>query len=377
MDEFDPTQHPHRRYNPLTDEYILVSPHRARRPWLGQVEPPQPPSLPQYDPACYLCPGNKRAGGIVNDAYTSTFIFANDFAALAPAPVPAPPEPPHPLLASRAVHGRCDVIVFHPRHDLTLARLDPSSISAVINEWIRVYKERSSLDGIRYVQIFENKGAMMGCSNPHPHCQVWSMSDIPTIPGKELASFKRYASSGSDAPATDAPKAANNRPCLLCEYAHFEVNGASGERILTKNDSWVALVPWWATWPFELLVLPYRRHIRSISDLTPEEKSDFARILSEVTIRYDNLFFCSFPYSMGIHQGPISLEAARVKKDCENECEVAHLHLHFAPPLLRSATVRKFLVGFELMAEAQRDLTPEQGASRLRECGTKHYADSL
>ncbi|OCB86353.1 hypothetical protein A7U60_g6668 [Sanghuangporus baumii] len=320
MDEFDPTQHPHRRYNPLTDEYILVSPHRARRPWLGQVEPSQPPSLPQYDPACYLCPGNKRAGGIVNDAYTSTFIFPNDFAALTPAPVPAAPEPPHSLL---------------------------------------------------------NKGAMMGCSNPHPHCQVWSMSDIPTIPGKELASFKRYASSESDVPASDAPKAANNRPCLLCEYAHFEVNGSSGERIVTKNDDWVALVPWWATWPFELLVLPYRRHIRSISDLTPEEKSDFARILSEVTIRYDNLFFSSFPYSMGIHQGPISLEAAQVKKDCEDDCEVPHLHLHFAPPLLRSATVRKFLVGFELMAEAQRDLTPEQGASRLRECGTKHYADSL
>ncbi|EJD08531.1 galactose-1-phosphate uridylyltransferase [Fomitiporia mediterranea MF3/22] len=375
MDEFDPTQHTHRRYNPLTDEYILVSPHRARRPWLGQIEPPQPSSLPQYDPSCYLCPGNKRAGGHQNDAYTSTYTFNNDYAALAPAPVPPPPEPAHPLLAYNSVHGECDVIVFHPRHDLTLARLSLDDISIVIREWIRIYEERSKEEGIRYVQIFENKGAMMGCSNPHPHNQVWSMSDIPTIPAKEFASLLRYAQKPQE--SSQAPRGPENRPCLLCEYAHLEVNDSNGERIVSKNEDWVALVPWWATWPFEVLMLPYRRHIHSLPDLTPTELASFARILSEITLRYDNLFTCSFPYSMGIHQAPLSKAAAIAKNECLEEYSIAHLHLHFFPPLLRSASVRKFLVGFELMAEAQRDLTPEQGASRLRECALKHYADSL
>ncbi|KAH8110056.1 galactose-1-phosphate uridylyltransferase, partial [Phellopilus nigrolimitatus] len=371
MAEFDPTSHPHRRYNPLTEEYVLVSPHRAKRPWLGQVEPPQALSLPEYDPACYLCPGNQRIGGATNPVYSSTFTFQNDFAALAPAPVPSPPEPAHPLLATRAVHGLCDVLIFHPRHDLTLARLKPLDICTIIDEWVRVFIERSKENGIRYVQIFENKGAMMGCSNPHPHGQVWSMSDIPSIPAKELASLRRYAL--SDVAVSSAPKGPLGRPCLLCEYAHFEASGADDKRVVAKNDDWVALVPWWATWPFEVLLLPYRRHIASLLELSSDEKSNLAQILSEVTIRFDNLFSCSFAYSMGIHQAPLARESAEAKHECEDECDVAHLHFHFLPPLLRSATVRKFLVGFELMAESQRDLTPEQGAERLRGCPTTHY----
>ncbi|THH05978.1 hypothetical protein EW145_g4403 [Phellinidium pouzarii] len=388
--EFDAALHPHRRFNPLTEEYVLVSPHRARRPWLGQVEPPQPVSLPEYDPSCFLCPGNERVGGTTNPVYSSTFTFSNDFAALAPAPVPSPPEPVHPLLETRPVHGHCDVLVFHPRHDLSLARLKPAAISSIIDEWTRVYAKRSSDDGIRYIQIFEarssvyfdvlqglpslqNKGAMMGCSNPHPHGQVWSMSDVPSIPAKELASFQRYAS--SKVGSSKAPRGPFERPCLLCEYAHFEANNAADVRIVVRNEDWIVLVPWWATWPFEILLLPFRRHIPSLLDLTADEKSSFAQILAEVTVRYDNLFSCSFAYSMGIHQAPISREAAEAKKECESQSDVAHLHLHFLPPLLRSASVRKFLVGFELLAEAQRDLTPEQGAERLRECASIHYAD--
>ncbi|KAI5120360.1 hypothetical protein M0805_006883 [Coniferiporia weirii] len=371
---FDPTLHPHRRYNPLTEEYILVSPHRARRPWLGQVEPPQPLSLPEYDPSCYLCPGNERAGGVTNHTYSSTFTFANDFAALASAPIPPPPEPVHPLLATRPVHGRCDVLVFHPRHDLTLARLGLDDISSIIDEWVRIYTQRSLEDGIKYIQIFENKGAMMGCSNPHPHGQVWSMSDIPSIPAKELASLQRYAL--SEVEISGAPRGPLNRPCLLCEYAHHEATNAGGVRVVAKNEDWVALVPWWATWPFELLLLPFKRHIASLSHLNTDEKYSLAQILSEVTIRYDNLFSCSFAYSMGIHQAPISQEAVEAKNECKSECDVAHLHMHFLPPLLRSSSVRKFLVGFELMAEAQRDLSPEQGAERLRACPTTHYADA-
>ncbi|KAI0075447.1 galactose-1-phosphate uridylyltransferase [Panus rudis PR-1116 ss-1] len=370
--EFDPTTHPHRRFNPLTNEYVLVSPHRTKRPWQGQVESPQTAQLPQYDPTCYLCPGNTRAGGKKNDSYTRTTVFENDYAAVLPPPGPAPPAPPHPLLTSDPVEGGCDVIVFHPRHDLTLARLSRDDILNVIAEWQSVYNRRGSQDGIKYVQIFENKGSIMGCSNPHPHGQAWSLSVIPTLPATELENLTKY--SATNTPSDGAPKGPGGKACLLCEYVHFEVNQERDSgRIVVQNDHWVALVPWWAIWPFEILLLPYRRHISAIDELTDEEKTSWADILSSVTKRYDNLFSCSFAYSMGIHQRPIpKKEGLQVP----HEHDVAHLHLHFAPPLLRSATVRKFLVGFELMAEPQRDLTPEQAAARLRALSEVHYLDA-
>ncbi|KAF4578689.1 galactose-1-phosphate uridyl transferase [Pleurotus pulmonarius] len=361
MADFDPSTHPHRRYNPLLDEYILVSPHRTKRPWLGQVEPPQTTTLPAYDEKCYLCPGNTRSNGERNPQFKDTYIFDNDFAALLPLPQPETPKPPHPLLTTQSVHGACDVLVFHPRHNLTLAQLSVEEIEKIVHAWIEIYNRRGRQEGIKYVQIFENKGSMMGCSNPHPHGQTWSTSAVPTIPSKELAALRHY--SLQNEPSAGAPRGPEGRACMLCEYAHVEVHTTEEDRVVVKNEHWVALVPWWATWPFELLVLPYVRHIPSIADLTNDEIASFADILSSVTVVYDNLFSCSFAYSMGIHQRPVP----------DARDDIAHLHLHFAPPLLRSASVRKFLVGFELMAEAQRDLTPEQGATRLRACSRIHY----
>ncbi|RDB21214.1 Galactose-1-phosphate uridylyltransferase [Hypsizygus marmoreus] len=368
MSEFDPSTHPHRRLNPLTNEHVLVSPHRNKRPWLGQTEAPQVTSLPQYDSDCYLCPGNVRSGGQRNPVYDQTYTFVNDFAAVLPPPAPSAPLAPHPLLTTEPVHGACDVLIFHPRHDLTLARLAVEDIGRVIDQWIHIYRQRGSQDGIRYVQIFENKGAIMGCSNPHPHGQVWSLSEVPTLPATEIASLKRYSFSGS--PASEAPRGPKGRPCLLCDYAHLEMH--QQERIVVQNEYWVAVVPWWAIWPFEILLLPYKRHIPSIAHLSAEEKSALANILVKITTRYDNLFSCSFAYSMGIHQRPTPSSSSQ---DEDEQDDIAHLHFHFSPPLLRSATIRKFLVGFELMSEAQRDLTPEQAAGRLRDCSEVHYLD--
>ncbi|KAF7971637.1 hypothetical protein HWV62_24117 [Athelia sp. TMB] len=375
MTEFDPSTHPHRRFNPLTNEYILVSPHRTKRPWLGQTEEPQASNLPEYDPKCFLCPGNKRIGGEQNEAYENTMVFENDFAAVLPPPGPIAPPAPHPLLTTQPVEGGCDVLCFHPRHDLTLARLEVPDIERVIDEWQNVYLKRGRQEGIKYVQIFENKGAMMGCSNPHPHGQVWSLSAVPTLPATEIASLTRYAS--SEVAPSGAPKGPNGCPCMLCEYAHFEFTVPESEsRVVVKNEHWVALVPWWATWPFEILLLPHSRHIPSLYHLSAKEKVSFAQILSQITKRYDNLFNCSFAYSMGIHQRPIP-PANGVDLSVLGSEDIAHLHLHFSPPLLRSSTVRKFLVGFELMGEAQRDLTPEQAAKRLRDCEAVHYLDRV
>ncbi|KAI0798121.1 putative GAL7-UDP-glucose--hexose-1-phosphate uridylyltransferase [Abortiporus biennis] len=372
MAQFDPTLHSHRRLNPLTNEHVLVSPHRSRRPWQGQIEQPQPTVLPKYDPACYLCPGNTRAGGHINPIYDHTSIFENDYAAVLPGPSPQPPSSPHPLLTTSPLQGACDVIIFHPRHDLTLARLEIPDIMKVIDEWCSVYTKRGNQEDINYVQIFENKGIIMGCSNPHPHGQSWSLSEIPTLPHTELTNLKKYAHTNT--PSEFAPKGHQGKACLLCEYVHFEVGVKQDEgRVVVKNDHWVALVPWWAVWPFEILLLPYKRHIESILDLDGAEKSAFADILSKVTKRYDNLFSCSFAYSMGIHQRPTPKPASPESDEIN---DYAHLHLHFAPPLLRSASIRKFLVGFELMAEPQRDLTAEQAAERLRACSEVHYMDA-
>ncbi|KAH7907969.1 galactose-1-phosphate uridylyltransferase [Hygrophoropsis aurantiaca] len=371
MSEFDPATHPHRRFNPLTNQHILVSPHRTKRPWLGQTEPAQPSDLPQYDPECYLCPGNTRAGGKKNDAYTSTMVFENDYSAVLPPPGPNTPVAAHPLLSAEPVQGGCDVVCFHPRHDLSLPTLSLRDVENIIATWTQIYMKRGKEPGIEYVQIFENKGSIMGCSNPHPHSQVWSLSTVPTLPAKELAALQKYASSPFKDPS--APKGPQGNPCLLCEYAHYELSVPESEgRIVIKNEYWVALVPWWAYWPFEIMVLPHRRHIPSLCHLQALETESLADIISRVTKRYDNLFSCSFAYAMGIHQRPVPPREEDNEFVADKD-DIAHLHLHFEPPLLRSANVRKFLAGFETMAEPQRDLTPEQAAKRLRDCSEVHY----
>ncbi len=340
---FDPAVHPHRRYNPLIGEYVLVSPHRARRPWQGQIEKPPPDARPAHDAGCYLCPGSERAGGSRNPYYETTHVFTNDFQALLP-DVPDITEPEHPLLRAEAVRGTCRVICFSPRHDLTLPEMDVEDIRRVIDIWAEQTTELGRT--YRWVQVFQNKGAMMGASNPHPHGQVWAESVLPNEPDKEDRQQQTYHE-------------AHGRP-LLVDYVALELE--QGCRIVVTNDHWLVVVPFWAIWPFETLLLP-RRHVLRLPDLRPDERDGLADILKRLLTRYDNLFEISFPYSMGWHGAPF------------NGADNQHwqLHAHFYPPLLRSATVRKFLVGYEMLAEAQRDLTAEQAAERLRELPELHY----
>lgn len=337
---------PHRRYNALTGEWVLVSPHRAKRPWLGQVEKLSPETLPTYDPTCYLCPRNERAGGVFNPDYTSTFTFENDFAALLRNPVEEEVASPHPLLVSAPEHGHCLVVCFSPRHDLTLPELDLPSIENVLTTWAKNSSDLAGEDAIRYVQVFENKGAMMGCSNPHPHSQLWAQSQLPNEIVKELATQTEYFK-------------INARP-LLVDYVQEEHKRK--DRILFANDHFTALVPYWAVWPFEVLVTAHRASA-SLSELSASETSALAEVFKQVTTRYDNLFEISFPYSMGFHQAPA---------DGQPHPEWV-LHAHFYPPLLRSATVRKFMVGYEMLAMPQRDITPEVAAERLRALSDIHY----
>jgi len=337
----------HRRLNQLTGEWVLVSPHRTNRPWQGQVEKDRVADRPQYDPSCYLCPGNERANGERNPPYKGVFAFDNDFAALTPqASVEEFSE--HGLLVAEGEPGRCRVLCFSERHDLTLPRMSVPEIVPVIDAWRDETMRLGALDMINYVQIFENRGAAMGASNPHPHCQIWATHSIPNEAAKESERQSAYQ--------------AQNGSCLLCDYLALEQK--LEDRIVCRNDHFVALVPFWAIWPFETIVLA-TRHIGSFDNLIGEEARALADILRRLTIRYDNLFETDFPYSMGFHQRPTD-GAPHASW---------HFHAHFYPPLLRSASVRKFMVGFEMLGEPQRDIAPEAAAARLREVSETHYLD--
>lgn len=334
------TDQPHRRRNALTGEWVLVSPHRMRRPWQGQVEARPAEHRPAHDRSCYLCPGNPRAGGERNPDYTTTFVFDNDFAALLTVPLDgAADAATDDLLVARPESGTCRVICFSPRHDLSLPELQASEIRRVVDVWTEEYLTLGARDDIAHVQIFENKGQVMGASNPHPHGQIWAQSSVPREPALETLRQREHHD--------------RHHRTLLTDYLAVELR--TGERVVCSNDGFVALVPFWAVWPFETIVVS-RRPVQHLGELTNAEREQLADIVKRLTSRYDNLFDISFPYSAGIHQAPT---------DGAPHPEW-HLHLHFYPPLLRSATVRKFLVGYEMLGEPQRDLTAEAAAERLR-----------
>jgi UDPglucose--hexose-1-phosphate uridylyltransferase len=335
----DLKEHSHRRFNPLTREWILVSPHRTERPWLGQVEKSVADAPPTYDPTCYMCPGNVRAAGIRNPDYQVTFVFDNDYPALLPG-TPQQKIDQDGLLIARSESGVCRVLCFSPRHDLTMSGMPLSELRCVVDVWAQQFEELEARPEIEYVQIFENHGAQMGASNPHPHCQIWATASVPNEAAKEQISQQDYL--------------ASHETCMVCAY--LELERRQGDRIVFENSHFSTLVPFWAIWPFETMVVP-RRHLTAMPDLTTDERNSLADMLKRLTVRYDNLFDVSFPYSMGFHQRPT---------DGKPHYEW-HLHAHFYPPLLRSATVRKFMVGFEMLGTPQRDITPEAAAARLRE----------
>jgi UDPglucose--hexose-1-phosphate uridylyltransferase len=338
-------EQPHRRFNPLTREWVLVSPQRTERPWRGKEEQPAEPAAVAYDPECYLCPGNARAGSVRNPNYTSTFVFDNDFAALRPELPPGECNDSG-LLKARGEPGICRVVCFSERHDLTLARMTEEQIRRVIAVWVEQYRELGNTSWINHVQIFENRGAIMGASNPHPHCQIWANANLPNQAERELETQREYLEQHS--------------ACLLCEYLALELKQRA--RIVCRNDNFVALVPFWAIWPFEVLLLSVR-HAGGMDTLTQQEVDALADIMRRLCVRYDNLFETPFPYTMGFHQKPT---------DGLSHPEW-HFHAHYYPPLLRSATIPKFMVGYEMLGSPQRDITPETAAERLRSSSEVHY----
>jgi UDPglucose--hexose-1-phosphate uridylyltransferase len=335
----------HRRFNPLTGDWVLVSPHRTERPWLGQVENAPAAAELAYDPACYLCPGNARARGTRNPDYETPFVFDNDYPALLP-DTHAGAYDERGLMVARSEAGICRVVCFSPRHDLTIPLMSTAELRAVVDVWAEQYQSLAAIPWIRHIQIFENRGFLMGTSNPHPHCQIWAEASLPNEPAKEQASLQTYHVSRSS--------------CLLCDYLQIELE--LGDRLVCQNAAFVVVVPHWAMWPFETLLLS-RRHLGAMDELSGLERDLLAGILKQLTVRYDNLFQTAFPYSMGFHQRPA---------DGELHPEW-HFHAHYYPPLLRSASVQKFMVGYEMLASPQRDITAEAAAARLRSMPEEHY----
>ena len=345
-DNFDFESHPHRRYNILTGEWILVSPHRTKRPWLGKVEKLTTEIRPTYDENCYLCPTNTRIGGHKNPNYKGTFVFDNDFAALLP-DAPEGSINKGGLLKAESESGICRVINFSPDHSLTLAQMDESSIVGVVDTWVDQYNELGAEKNINHVQIFENKGDIMGNSNPHPHGQIWSQKTVPVENAKKVVQQKLHFD--------------ENGTGLLADYIKIEME--EKERIVFENEHFLVLVPFWAVWPYEAMIVP-KRMMKDISMMNLSEKKAFAEAIKNITVKYDNLFEISFPYSAGIHQAPT---------DGGNH-ESYHWHMSFYPPLLRSATVKKFMVGYEMFGNPQRDITAEFSAKRLRELDNTHFS---
>lgn len=346
MRNFNINEDPHRRYNPLLNEWVLVSPHREKRPWQGQNELVVTEPLPKHDTTCYLCPENERANGIKNPKYEGSFVFDNDFAAMKQDEIIYEEDIKYTFFLAKPERGISRVVCFSPRHDLTLPEMEIKDIENIVKTWQKEYADLGAIKYINYVQIFENKGSAMGCSNPHPHGQIWAQESLPTQVEKTQNSLKNYFDKYDNT--------------LLADYLKAELKKET--RIVIENDHFVALVPFWAVWPYETMIISKRAFAR-ITDFTEEESVAFATILKQLTVKYDNLFGTSFPYSSGIHQAPTD----------GAEHPEWHFHMHFYPPLLRSASVKKFMVGYEMLGEAQRDLTPEKSAAHLREQSNIHY----
>ncbi|MCH7414369.1 UDP-glucose--hexose-1-phosphate uridylyltransferase [Belliella sp. R4-6] len=337
--KFSFEEHSHRRFNPFTGSFVQVSPHRSKRPWQGQQERVIKSEQVTYDPECFLCPSNTRVGGEVNPDYKNTFVFTNDFGALTQ-DIPSGEYEDGDFFIAKSERGICKVICFSPDHSKTIPQLSQEEVFEVVKTWQREYLELSKLDFINYVQIFENKGEVMGCSNPHPHGQIWAQESIPDEPLKKQQSFSSYF--------------LKNGENMVSAYLNAELK--KSERIIYQNEHFVVLVPFWAAWPFEAMIAP-KKAISSIAKMSDEEMASLADAYRVLTIKYDNLFEVSFPYSAGIHQAPTD----------EQDHPEWGLHMVFYPPLLRSATVKKFMVGYEMLANPQRDLTAEKSAGILRD----------